>query len=124
MSKGAAAAIACLALSACAFTDGTVDGRYDTINRSTDSARNQAILLNIVRASRAEPLNFVAFAKIGGTTSTGLGMGLPSFFVGPDRVGSQKQTTFGNSTLNGNVSAPTAISTSPFWKIVIFIARC
>lgn len=99
------AAMACLALSACAFTDGTVDDRYDTINRSTDSARNQAILLNIVRASRAEPLNFVAFAKIGGTTSTGMGMGLPAFIVGPDRALNQRQVTLGNNTLNATVSA-------------------
>jgi hypothetical protein len=102
---GFVSALACLALSACAFTDGTVDGRYDTINRSTDAARNQAILLNIVRASRAEPLNFVAFAKIGGTTSTSMGVGLPTFLVGPDRVPNQKQLTFGNNTLNASVGA-------------------
>jgi hypothetical protein len=98
-------AMACVGLSACAFTDGTVDGRYDTINRSTDAARNQAILLNIVRASRAEPLNFVAFAKIGGTTSTSMGVGLPTFFVGPDRALNQKQLTIGNNTLNASVGA-------------------
>lgn len=101
----AAMLLACLSVTACAFTDSTVDGRYDTINRSTDAARNQAILLNIVRASRAEPLNFVAFSKIGGTTSAGMGIGLPSFIVGPDRAPNQKQTSFGNSTLNGSVSA-------------------
>ena len=98
-------AMACVGLSACAFTDGTVDGRYDTINRSTDAARNQAILLNIVRASRAEPLNFVAFSKIGGTTSTSMGVGLPTFFVGPDRALNQKQLTIGNNTLNASVGA-------------------
>ena len=98
-------AAGCLALSACAFTDGTVDGRYDTINRSTDSARNQAILLNIVRASKAEPLNFVAFSKIGGTTSTSMGVGLPTFLVGPDRAPNQKQLTLGNNTLNASVGA-------------------
>jgi hypothetical protein len=97
--------MACLALSACAFTDGTVDGRYDTINRSTDAARNQAILLNIVRASRAEPLNFVAFSKIGGTTSTSMGVGLPTFLVGPERAANQRQLTIGNNTLNATVGA-------------------
>ena len=102
---GAIVGVACLALSACAFTDGTVDSRYDTINRSTDAARNQAILLNIVRASRAEPLNFVAFSKIGGTTSTSMGIGLPTFLVGPDRALNQKQLTIGNNTLNATVGA-------------------
>ena len=97
--------LACLPLLGCAFTDGTIDGRYDSINRSTDSARNQAILINIIRASKAEPLNFVAFSKVGGTTSTSMGVGLPSFIVGPDRLPNQKQVTLGNNTLNGSVSA-------------------
>ena len=104
---GVVTALACSALSACAFTDGTVDSRYDTINRSTDSARNQAILLNIVRASKSEPLNFVAFSKIGGTTSTAMGVGLPTFLVGPERAANQKQVTLGNNTLNGSVSENT-----------------
>ena len=97
-------AVASLALSACAFTDGTVDSRYETINRSTDAARNQAILLNIVRASKSEPLNFVAFSRIGGTTSTAMGVGLPTFLVGPERAANQKQVTLGNNTLNASVS--------------------
>lgn len=97
--------ILCVAsLAGCSFTD-SVDSRYETINRSTDAARNQAILINIIRASHAEPLNFVAFSKVSGTTSTGLGVGLPSFVVGPDRLQNQKQFTFGNSTLNSTVSA-------------------
>jgi len=48
-------ALAAGVLGACAFVD-TVDPRHDTINRAAAKARNEAILLNIVRASHNIPL--------------------------------------------------------------------
>jgi hypothetical protein len=69
-------------LAACAMVD-TIDGRFDQINRSSAYARNQSILLNIVRSSRNVPLNFVAVSRISGSTQTQFGGGLPSMMVGP-----------------------------------------
>jgi hypothetical protein len=69
-------------LGACAMVD-TVDPRYDSINRSTAKARNESILLNIVRASHSAPLNFVAFSKVSGTTAVSASAGLPLFNLGP-----------------------------------------
>jgi hypothetical protein len=69
-------------LTHCAMVD-TIDGRFDQINRSSAHARNQSILLNIVRSSRNVPLNFVAVSRISGSTQAQFGGGLPSMLVGP-----------------------------------------
>jgi hypothetical protein len=69
-------------LTHCAMVD-TIDGRFDQINRSSAYARNQSILLNIVRSSRNVPLNFVAVSRISGSTQAQFGGGLPSVLVGP-----------------------------------------
>ena len=61
-------------LGGCAFVD-IVDPRYDSINRSTAKARNESILLNVVRASHNAPLNFVAFSKVSGQTIVTANMG-------------------------------------------------
>jgi hypothetical protein len=69
-------------LTHCAMVD-TIDGRFDQINRSSAYARNQSILLNIVRSSRNVPLNFVAVSRISGSTQAQFGGGLPAMLVGP-----------------------------------------
>jgi hypothetical protein len=76
------ASCAALFLTSCAMVD-TIDGRFDQINRSAAYARNQSILLNIVRASRNGPLNFVAVSRISGSTQAQFSAGLPSMLVGP-----------------------------------------
>jgi hypothetical protein len=100
-------------LCACAFVD-TVDPRYDSVNRSTAKARNESILLNLVRAAHAAPLNFVAFSKVSGTTAVGVNAGLPAFSAGPRPLVSntQRQFVFGNTTLNGSTSANTSYDIS------------
>src|SRR5215468_6241340 len=60
----------------CALIAGCVDSTlvpraYD-INQGTQNVRESAILTNIVRASRSEPLNFVALSKYTGTGSLAL----------------------------------------------------
>jgi hypothetical protein len=93
-------------LGACAVVD-TVDPRYDTINRAAAKARNEGILLNIVRASRNLPLNFIAFSKVVGSTSAGSNFGLPQFGVGPSPLvfTVNRQAVFSNSVLGGNMRA-------------------
>ena len=70
-------------LGACSAVDNAIDPRYDSINRGTANARNESILLNIVRASHNAPLNFVAFSRVSGTTSISGNAALPNFLVGP-----------------------------------------
>jgi len=49
--------------------DSTLAPRAADINLGTQNVRESAILTNIVRASRSEPLNFVALSKYTGTGS-------------------------------------------------------
>jgi hypothetical protein len=52
-------------LGACAVVD-PVDPRYDTVNRSLAKARNESILLNIIRSSHDWPMSFTTVAPKGG----------------------------------------------------------
>jgi hypothetical protein len=85
----------------------TVDPRYDSINRATAKARNESILLNIIRASQNAPLNFIAFSKVYGQTSVNLGAGLPTFAVGPKPLPTliQRDYAFSNTALNASTGA-------------------
>ena len=60
-----------------------VDSRYDAVSRSLAKARNDAIFLNLVRASHDYPLAFTAIANVTpGMTNTS-SFALPSFSLGP-----------------------------------------
>jgi hypothetical protein len=100
-----ATAVAAL-LSSCAFVD-TIDPRYDSINRSAAKARNESILLNIVRASQNIPLNFIAFSRVSGTTQANVGAAAPTFVIGPTPLPAQIQrdTTINNTTFNTAMQA-------------------
>ena len=89
------ALLAGAALGACAMTDGVIDPRFDHLNRNTAKARNEAILLNIVRASKNIPLNFATFSKVSGSTTAAGGAALPQFAVGGLGVTSQSLTASG-----------------------------
>ena len=110
-----------LAVAACAVID-PVDTRYDTISRSLTKARNEAIVLNLVRASHNYPLDFVTIANVTPTLTNTTTLGLPSFLLGPhvstygapgSNVGAPlfspgRDIIFGNTT----ASNATAISTN------------
>ena len=100
-----AACVLAAAVGGCAVID-RADPRHDTINRAAANARNESILLNIVRASHDVPLNFVAFSRVSGGQSAQANVGLPSFGVGPVPLVTsvQKQTVFGSSVFNANTN--------------------
>ena len=60
----------CALLAGC--VDSTLAPRASEINLGTQNVRESAILTNIVRASRSEPLNFVALSKYTGSGSLSL----------------------------------------------------
>jgi hypothetical protein len=68
-----ALALACSVLmtGGCSIVDQTLPPRAYDINQGTQNARESAILLNVVRASRSEPLNFVALSKYTGSGGAG-----------------------------------------------------
>src|SRR5262245_49806030 len=69
-------------VSACAVVD-PVDPRYDTVNRSLSKARNESILLNIIRAGHDWPLSFTTIPQVNPSAQNVTSTGLPSFNVGP-----------------------------------------
>jgi hypothetical protein len=94
------------ALSACGCTviDNSLSPRVSTLNFGIDHATNDAILTNIIRASRSQPLTFVAISKVSGSQTASLSNGLPTFTIGPDLTAQQKQFTFANNSINQNAS--------------------
>jgi hypothetical protein len=90
--------------SACGATLGSVDERARGFNEETADYVNVASLLNIVRASHNEPLNFVALVGNTGHDTFGGALGLPnvSFFVGPNKP--QADRLFGFVTTGSSVS--------------------
>jgi hypothetical protein len=69
-------------LSACAIVD-PVDRRYDTIGRSLAKARDEAIFLNLIRASHDYPLAFTTISNVTPTMTNTSSFALPSFSEGP-----------------------------------------
>jgi hypothetical protein len=88
-----------LGLSACVAM-GAIDGAAGTIDRSVGTARNTSILLNIVRASRQEPLYFYSISRVSGSGTEDFKFSLPAVSVGPNRTVAQKNYTFGLNGLN------------------------
>jgi hypothetical protein len=116
--------LACYLAGCTAVVDSAVEGRYAQYNYSTDWAKNEAILLNIVRASESQPLNFMSFQPYQGTASVTGAASSPSFIIGPARSDSQKQYTFGQGTLTASASGTgtvtvTTLDTQNFYEAVL-----
>jgi hypothetical protein len=74
--------ISALALSGC-LTFGAVERRSTAINEGVGATGNRAVLLNLVRASRAEPLYFMSLTTLHATATGDLKLGLPQGTLGP-----------------------------------------
>ncbi len=88
-----------LGLSGCIAT-GMVDRTTDTIDHSVGQARNNSILLNIVRASRYEPLYFYSVSRVSGGGLEDFKLSFPAITFGPHQAASQRNYTFGTNGLN------------------------
>jgi len=82
VSKIAAAAATAALVAGCAYND-HFDNRVDRFDIASEQARDQMILTNVVRASKAEPLAFLQIGKVTGVNSSSNQMGLPSLVLGP-----------------------------------------
>jgi hypothetical protein len=99
ISKIAAVAATAAFVAGCAYND-HFDNRVDRFDIASEQARDQMILTNIVRASKAEPLAFQALGQITGSNTSSLQMGLPSVVLGPQSAVAatrvlDKQSVFG-----------------------------
>ena len=124
-----ARALLCLAalvlpVAGCAMVD-PVDSRYDTIGRSLAKARNEAIFLNLVRASHDDPLSFVTISNVTPTMTNVTGFSLPTFLFGPQAPLSTssnlvqsipsspgRDVIFGNSTASNSTSVSSNFNVS------------
>ncbi len=79
---------------------GGVDRAAATIDKSVGTARNSSILLNIVRASRNEPLYFYSINQVQGSGMEDFKLSLPALTLGPRQIASQQNYTFGYNGLN------------------------
>jgi len=98
-------------LCGCAVVD-PVDSRYDTVDRSLAKARNEAILLNLVRASHDYPLSFVTVANVTPSLTNTTALGLPAFLLGP-KTALAVTPPYGEALLSSSTAAnSTAVSTN------------
>jgi len=106
------AAAAVFLASGCAYTD-HFDDRLASYDISTEQARDQMILTNIVRASRAEPMAFQSIGNLLGQTSASGQLGLPSLVIGPRAGLSAAQRELdGQSVFGANPNTAGAIGNS------------
>src|SRR5579864_8315534 len=89
-------------LGACAAVDSTIQPRYDTFNRQLERARNEAILLNIVRAAHDWPLGFATVSQVTPTFSNVSTLGSPTFLLGPAPHGALVPPSPGRDVIFGN----------------------
>jgi hypothetical protein len=90
-------------LSACSML-GSIEERAETVNLAAATYVSSAILYNVLRASQAEPLNFVSFTGVTGHEGSNAGIGLPTIIVGPGRTPEQHLFLFGPNTVSASAS--------------------
>jgi len=99
---------------ACALVD-PVDTRYDEITRSLAKARNEAIFLNLVRASHDHPLSFATISQVTPSLTNVSSFGLPAFLAGPLFKGATPiAPPYGNALINSTTASNTTTVSSNF----------
>jgi hypothetical protein len=86
-----------LVLGGCIAT-GVIDRRATTVNEEVGETQNRSVLLNLVRASRDEPVYFVALNQIGASGTTDFRASAPQFFLGPNLPAVDKIATFSSGS--------------------------
>src|ERR1700734_847022 len=72
-------------LGACA-TLGSIEQRTEEVNKLSGNYIPTAILLNVARASQAEPINFASITAVTGHDTLSVNIGLPTIILGPGRT--------------------------------------
>jgi hypothetical protein len=99
--KRVAALLLSSSLAGCAFTD-QFSPRIYSSNVNSQASLDQETLLNIVRASRYQPLTFVAIGKTAGSQTADLKVGLPTLTFGAGQTLAQRQLVFANNSIDNN----------------------
>ncbi len=88
--------------SGCAILEGSLSPRTYSVNEGADAVLNNTILLNILRASSSEPLNFVAIAKYTGSGQLGLNVQAGQFTYAA--ASTHPASQFGPNNLSGQAN--------------------
>ncbi len=97
-----------LASSSCAIVDESLAPRSYRVNEGWEEYRNNAILLNIIRASNSAPLHFVSLVKYTGTGEATAGMSAQLSYAAADANGAR---TFGPLTAGSKVDNTIELAT-------------
>jgi hypothetical protein len=92
----AVAVAICFLVAACAVVD-QFDDRIYSGNLESQNALNNETLLNIVRASRYQSMNFIAITQVTGGLQETVSTGLPTITIGPAQTAAQHQFQVTNS---------------------------
>jgi hypothetical protein len=87
-------------LTACTVVD-QFGSRVYHDNLTSQEVMNKEILVNIIRASRYQPLNFMAITQVTGGQTETLTTGLPTITLGPAQTVAQHQFPITNSVASG-----------------------
>src|ERR1700683_917533 len=98
-----AVVVMALLVSGCAFSD-HFENRARHYDIATEQARDEMLLTNVVRASRAEPLAFQQLGQIAGSSSTSVNVGLPSLIFGSAPGAAAGQTGLLAASLQNEVA--------------------
>ena len=98
----AAGLLSCL-LAACTAFD-PLDQTGPSINRTEADYANDATLLNVVRATRQEPLTFITITGIDGTASITGSLGLATVTLGPLAATAKRDYAFGPNSIGRSYS--------------------
>jgi len=91
-------------LTACSFVDDFTPRQY-SLNIHSQDALNQETLLNIIRASRFQPLNFIGISQLTGGQSEDFRIGLPTIAFGPSPNGMAREFAFSGNIIDSSASA-------------------
>src|SRR6516162_5255467 len=91
-------------LTACSFVDNFTPRQY-SLNIHSQDALNQETLLNIIRASRLQPLNFMGISLLTGNQSEDFRIGLPTITFGPGQSSTFREFIFTGNVIDSSASA-------------------
>jgi len=92
------------AINGCSFVDNYTARQY-ALNLHAQDAMNQETLLNIVRSSQYEPLNFMAVSQLTGGQTEQLNVGLPTVTFGPAKAAAARDYAFSGSVVQNTATS-------------------
>jgi len=115
----AASAILLLALVGCSFPSDYYGVRAVDYNREAEQATQQALLLNIVRASLRRPMQFTGLQSVTGTSSTSLSANGSGGSTSNNPFSSAPSNTVLSSVVTRSIGATGTISGGPTFTVPV-----